>query len=92
MTSNPLPPGKRQPGSVGIGQGVEVQILDQEGKEVSQGSEDEICIRGENVTKGYINNPGANKSSFTKVASSERVIRARRIRMDMCLSLAGSRS
>jgi acyl-CoA synthetase (AMP-forming)/AMP-acid ligase II len=66
MTSNPLPPGKRQPGSVGIGQGVEVKILDGEGKEVAQGSEAEICIRGENVTKGYLNNPEANNSSFTK--------------------------
>ncbi|KAL1872256.1 hypothetical protein Plec18167_006859 [Paecilomyces lecythidis] len=66
MTSNPLPPGKRQPGSVGIGQGVEVKILDQEGKEVPQGKEAEICVRGENVTKGYLNNPEANKSSFTK--------------------------
>ncbi|KAE8349477.1 hypothetical protein BDV28DRAFT_60535 [Aspergillus coremiiformis] len=66
MTSNPLPPGKRQPGSVGVGQGVEVKILDQEGKEVPQGMEAEICVRGENVTKGYLNNPSANKSSFTK--------------------------
>lgn len=65
MTSNPLPPAKRLPGSVGIGQGVEIRILDQEGKEVPQGSEAEICIRGENVTKGYLNNPEANKSSFT---------------------------
>ena len=65
MTSNPLPPARRQPGSVGIGQGVEVRILDQDGKEVPQGSEAEICIRGENVTKGYLNNPEANKTSFT---------------------------
>ncbi|CAL3967388.1 unnamed protein product [Diplocarpon coronariae] len=65
MTSNPLPPAKRQPGSVGIGQGVEIRILDQAGKEVPQGSEAEICIRGENVTKGYLNNSQANKSSFT---------------------------
>ena len=66
MTSNPLPhKGKRQPGSVGIGQGVEVAILDQSGKEVPLGSEAEICIRGENVTRGYINNDKANKESFT---------------------------
>lgn len=65
MTSNPLPPAKRFPGSVGIGQGVEVKILDQDGKEQPHGSEAEICIRGENVTKGYLNNPEANKTSFT---------------------------
>ncbi|KAI9827401.1 MAG: hypothetical protein M1819_006942 [Sarea resinae] len=70
MTSNPLPPAKRLPGSVGIGQGVEVRILPpsdtQDDKELPQGSEGEICIRGENVTKGYLNNPSANKSSFTR--------------------------
>lgn len=66
MTSNPLPPGKRMPGSVGVGQGVEIKILDDAGNEVPQGKEAEICIRGENVTKGYLNNPAANASSFTK--------------------------
>ena len=66
MTSNPLPPAKRYPGSVGIGQGVEVRILDAKGSQVAQGGEAEICIRGENVTKGYLNNPEANRTSFTK--------------------------
>lgn len=66
MTSNPLPPAKRRPGSVGIRQGVDVKILDQAGLEVVRGSEAEICIRGANVTKGYLNNDEANKVSFTK--------------------------
>lgn len=66
MTSNPLPPGKRKPGTVGIGQGVDVRILDGQGKELAQGAEGEICIRGENVTHGYLNNESANASSFTK--------------------------
>jgi len=66
MTSNPLPPAKRFPGSVGIGQGVQVKILDPKGSEVPQGAEAEICIKGENVTKGYLNNPEANKTSFTQ--------------------------
>jgi acyl-CoA synthetase (AMP-forming)/AMP-acid ligase II len=66
MTSNPLPPAQRKPGSVGIGQGVEIKILDDAGDEVPQGKEAEICIRGENVTTGYLNNPSANASSFTK--------------------------
>jgi len=65
MTSNPLPPAARKPGSVGLGQGVEVRILDQAGAEVPQGSEAEICIRGPNVTTGYLNNAEANKTAFT---------------------------
>lgn len=65
MTSNPLPPAKRKPGTVGIGQGVEVVILDDAGNPVPHGKEGEICIRGENVTSGYLNNPTANASAFT---------------------------
>ena len=66
MCSNELPHrGKRKPGSVGVGQGVEVKILDDEGNELPQGREGEICIRGDNVTKGYLNNEKANKEAFT---------------------------
>jgi acyl-CoA synthetase (AMP-forming)/AMP-acid ligase II len=67
MTSNPLPSvGKRKPGTVGVGQGVEVTILDEAGNPVPQGTNAEICIKGENVTSGYLNNPEANKSAYTK--------------------------
>ena len=66
MTSNPLPPAKRVPGSVGIGQGVEVKILDAEGSEVPRGKEAEICVKGANLMSGYLNNIAANMSSFTK--------------------------
>ena len=66
MTSNPLPPAKRIPGSVGIEQGVEIRILDATESEVPREDEGEICVRGENVTQGYLNNPEANRTSFTK--------------------------
>jgi oxalate---CoA ligase len=66
MTSNPLPPAKRKPGTVGLGQGVAIKILDDAGDERPQGTEGEICIKGENVTKGYLNNEAANASSFAK--------------------------
>lgn len=65
MTSNPLPPGKRKPGSVGVGQGVEVRILDNQGLQLPQGQEGEICVRGENVTAGYLNNAAANATAYT---------------------------
>lgn len=65
MTSNNLPPGKRKPGTVGQGQGVEIVILDDSGKKLPQGEIGEVSIKGKNVTKGYMNNPKANEENFT---------------------------
>jgi acyl-CoA synthetase (AMP-forming)/AMP-acid ligase II len=65
MTSNPLPPKQRKPGTVGVPFGLEVAIMDEKGDLLPQGSTGEIVIRGENVTHGYANNPQANAASFT---------------------------
>lgn len=65
MASNPLPPAPRKPGTVGIAAGPEVAIMDLEGKLLKRGETGEIVIRGENVTKGYANNPKANAEAFT---------------------------
>ena len=65
MTSNPLPPRKRIPGSVGIAAGPEVGIMDQQGKLLSAGETGEIVIRGHNVTAGYENNPKANAEAYS---------------------------
>ncbi len=65
MASNPLPPAARKPGTVGIAAGPEVSIMDLEGKLLARGETGEIVIRGENVTKGYANNPKANAEAFT---------------------------
>ncbi len=64
MTSNPLPPGTRKPGSVGIPAGPEVAIMDQAGNLLEQGSTGEVVIQGDNVTSGYDNNPEANRENF----------------------------
>lgn len=65
MASNPLPPGKRVPGSVGTGTGVSIGIMDDEGALRSAGETGEVVIRGTNVISGYEDNPEANADSFT---------------------------
>jgi acyl-CoA synthetase (AMP-forming)/AMP-acid ligase II len=65
MASNPLPPGRRVPGSVGRGTGVGIGILEDGGVvRESAGSTGEVCVRGPNVIDGYESNPEANASSF----------------------------
>ena len=65
MTSNPLPPRARKPGTVGIAAGPEVAIMDADGELLPRGAVGEIVIRGPNVTPGYENNPKANAEDFT---------------------------
>jgi acyl carrier protein len=64
MTSNPLPPRKRKPGSVGIAAGPEVVILGPDWSALPAGTCGEVAIRGPNVTPGYENNPEANETAF----------------------------
>jgi acyl-CoA synthetase (AMP-forming)/AMP-acid ligase II len=64
MTSNPLPPGKQKPGSVGLGTDVRVSIMDAHGRHCAQGERGEIVIKGPSVICGYENNPEANAASF----------------------------
>jgi len=65
MASNPLPPARRIPGSVGLAAGPEVAIMDNAGNLLPPDTTGEIVIRGENVTAGYENNPKANAEAYT---------------------------
>ena len=65
ITSNLLPPVLRKPDSVGTATGVEVLILDPLGRPLPPDTEGEICIRGPNVTSGYLDNETQNAASFT---------------------------
>src|SRR4051795_3491889 len=48
------PDKERKPGSIGTPiEGVEMKVVDDDGKEVAQGEVGEIAIRGHNVMKGY---------------------------------------
>jgi len=64
VTSNPLPPGKRKPGSVGIPSGPEVKVVDEEGNPLPTSVTGEVVIRGDNVMRGYEDNPAANQVAF----------------------------
>ena len=65
MTSNPLPPGKRVPGTVGVETGVSMGIMDEAGALLATGARGEVVTRGDNVISAYEDNPEANASSFT---------------------------
>ena len=66
MSSSPLPPGDRIPGTVGTATGVEVAIMPDEntGELASTGGLGEVVIKGENVMWGYHNNQEANAEAF----------------------------
>ena len=64
MTSNPLPPRHRKPGSVGVGAGLRIAIMDKAGNHLGTNQRGEVAIQGANVFRGYANNPEANAHAF----------------------------
>ena len=64
MTSNPLPPAARVPGSVGVPTGTQVRIADVAGNLLPDGSAGEIVIRGPGVMTAYASNPAATAEAF----------------------------
>jgi long-chain acyl-CoA synthetase len=62
-TFNP-PDQRRRPGSCGLPIGNEMRVVDEEDREVTDGTLGEIVLRGENILKGYYKNPRATETAF----------------------------
>ncbi len=63
-TVNP-PLGKRKPGSIGVAlPEQEVKIMDDDNNEMPIGEKGEICIKGDAVMLGYLNQPEATKEAI----------------------------
>jgi acyl-CoA synthetase (AMP-forming)/AMP-acid ligase II len=65
MSSNPLPPQPRKAGSVGVGSGIQISVMDRDGHHLERNQRGEVVIQGASVFRGYENNPEANASAFS---------------------------
>ena len=64
VASNPLPPAKAKPGSVGLPCGNEIIIVDNDQRELAPGETGELAIRGSNLLDLYYKNPQATGDSL----------------------------
>jgi len=64
IASNPLPPGRRKPGSVGLPGGPEVLVMDEQGARLPAGHVGEVSVRGANVLARYEASDAVNADSF----------------------------
>ena len=66
ITSNPLPPRVRKPGSAGIAVGSKVGIIGETGEFLTAHQRGELVVRGDSLTVGYDNLPEENARSFVE--------------------------
>jgi acyl-CoA synthetase (AMP-forming)/AMP-acid ligase II len=64
IACNPLPPGRRKPGSVGVPVALDVAIMDERGTMVPDGETGQVAVRGTNVMKAYDGDPAATEAAF----------------------------
>jgi long-chain acyl-CoA synthetase len=58
VSANPFEPGRNKPGTVGVPlPGLEVKVVDDEGRELPLGAAGELIVRGPSVMRGYLNRP-----------------------------------
>ncbi|MBT8216264.1 MAG: AMP-binding protein [Acidimicrobiia bacterium] len=59
------PPGQFKPGSIGVAlSNTECRVVDPDGRDLGIDEDGEIWIRGPQVMKGYLNNPGATAATI----------------------------
>ncbi|MBL8699050.1 MAG: amino acid adenylation domain-containing protein [Alphaproteobacteria bacterium] len=62
---NPLPPGRRKPGTVGLAEGYEIVIRSPEDfSPLAAGEEGEVTVRGPTLCDGYLDDPAATQAAF----------------------------
>jgi acyl-CoA synthetase (AMP-forming)/AMP-acid ligase II len=64
VTTNPLPPAPRKPGSVGLAFGNEVRVLGPAGRPLPPGFDGDVAVRGESVFGGYLDRPEADREAL----------------------------
>jgi acyl-CoA synthetase (AMP-forming)/AMP-acid ligase II len=64
MSSNPLPPGARPTGSVGVPTGTQIRVASKTGVFLPDGTAGEVVISGPGVMSGYAHNPAATAEAF----------------------------
>jgi acyl-CoA synthetase (AMP-forming)/AMP-acid ligase II/thioesterase domain-containing protein/acyl carrier protein len=64
ISGNPLPPGKRKQGTVGLPVLQEVAIMAADGGFPPPAARGEVVVRGDEIFEGYENNPAATEAAF----------------------------
>ena len=64
MTSNPIPPGERRPGTVGRSAGAEIAVLNHGVIASTAGVSGEVVVRGPGLMDGYLAPLGANETAW----------------------------
>lgn len=65
ITTNPMPPMVRKPGSVGLPYGNEIRVVNTAGQDLPVGELGEVLIKGTNITQGYYRKEEETQKAFT---------------------------